>query len=137
MKNWKLPAMKLFIDKRERMALVDSGCSQTLVSKAVCHWWRQKEVGVLTTDRRTLKCCRYGKIKLGLEQVQPVIVEVLIADRQLLEFDHLPGIDVIKELGGVHLTELDEVRFGNLNRCATILIDKPNFSVTFDWSTKA
>ena len=32
------------------------------MGKAVCCRWRQKEVGVLTTDGRILKCRRYGKI---------------------------------------------------------------------------
>ena len=39
--------------RRESTALVDTGCSQTLVSKAVCRRWRQKEVGVLNTVGRT------------------------------------------------------------------------------------
>ena len=35
-------------------------------------------MGVLTANERTLKCHGYGKIKLGLKQVQPRIVEVLV-----------------------------------------------------------
>ena len=41
-----------------------------------------------------------------------MIVEVLIVDGQLLGFDLLLGIDAIKELGGVHLTELGEAHIG-------------------------
>ena len=91
-------------------------------------------MGVLTANRRNLKCREYCKIKLGLEQVQPVIVEVLVVDRW---FHLLQGIDAIKKLGGMHLTVLGEVHFRNLNRCATISIDKPSFSIMFDRSTKA
>ena len=47
------------------------------------------------------------------------------------------GFDVIKELGSVHLTKSSEARFGNPNKCAAILIDEPNFSVTFNQNTKA
>ena len=108
-----------------------------LVSKAMCQWWRQKEVGVLTADRRTMKCRGYGKIKLGLERTWPMIVEVLVVDRHLLGSDLLLGIDAIKELRGMHLTELGEVHFGNPNRCATIAINEPDFSVIFDQNTKA
>ena len=95
------------------------------------------EVGVLTTNRKILKCHGYGKIKLGLDGARPVIVEVLLRDEQLLGFDLLLGIDAIKELGGVHLTEFGEACFGNTNRCASISIDEPDFSVTFDRNTKA
>ena len=79
----------------------------------------------------------YGKIKLGLEQARPVIVKVLVLGGWLLGFDLLLGIDAIKELGGVHLTKSGEVHFGNPKKCATISIDEPDFSVTFDWNTKA
>ena len=66
-----------------------------------------------------------------------MIVEVLFVDGRLLGFDLLLGIDMIKELEGMHLTESGEVRFGNLNKCAAISIDKPDFSVTFNQNTKA
>ena len=91
-------------------------------------FWMLVEKRVLTANGRTLKCHGYGKIKLGLEWAQPVIVEVLVVDRRLLGFDLLLRIDVIKELGGVHLTESGEVHLRNPNRCAAISIDEPNFS---------
>ena len=103
--------------KKPAIACCESACRQTrihgsggfwmlktLVSKAVCRRWRQKEVGELTNDGRTLKCNGYGKMKLGLEQAQPMIVEVPVIDGQLLGFHLLLGIDVIKELRGVHMT---------------------------------
>ena len=49
-------------------------------------------------------------------QVPAVDIEALVVDKQLLGFDLLLGIDVIKELGGVYLTESGEARFGGLNR---------------------
>ena len=91
---------------------------------------------MLTSDERTLKCCGY-KIKLGLEKARLVIVEVLFVDGRLLGFDLLLGIDVIKELRGVHLTKSGKARFGNPNKCAAISINEPDFSVMFNWSTKA
>lgn len=135
-KTWKLPTVQVFVNGVECTALVDLGCSQTLVSKAVCRCWRQEEVGVLTADGRTLKCHGYGKIKLGVEQIQPVNVEVLVVDGQLLGFDLLLGIDAIKVLRGIHLTELGEVHFGNLNTCAAILINNPDFRAKFNPSMK-
>ena len=66
-----------------------------------------------------------------------MIVEILFVDGWLLGFNLLLEIDAIKELGGVHLTESGEACFGNPNRCAAILIDEPDFSVTFNRSTKA
>ena len=132
----KLPSMKVHVDGQECTALIDSGCSQTLVSKAVCHFWKRKSAEVLTTDGGILNCRGYGKIKVEVGHVPAVDIEVLAVDKQLLGFDLLLGIDAIKELVGVYLTESGEARFWGLNRCAAISIDEPDFSVTYDCSNK-
>ena len=113
--------------------LIDSGCSQTLVSKAVCRFWKRKSAGVLTADGRTLNCRGYGKIKVEVDRVPAVEIEALVVDKQLLDFDLLLGIDAIKLLGGVYLTESGETRFGGLNRCAAIFINER----TLAWRTIA
>ena len=93
----KLPSMKVHVNGQE--------CSQTLVSKAMCCFWKRKSAGVLTADGRTLNCRGYGKIKVEVGQVPAVDIEALVVDKQLLGFNLLLGIDAIKELGGVHLME--------------------------------
>ena len=40
----------------------------------------------MTANGRTLKCQGYGKIKLGVWQVQPVNVEVLVVDVMIVGF---------------------------------------------------
>ena len=69
-------------------------------------------------------------------QVPAVDIEALVVDKQLLGFDILLGINAIKELSGVYLTESGEAHFGGLNRCAAISINEPDFSVTYDRSNK-
>ena len=122
--------MKVRVDRQECMALIDSGCSQTLVSKATCSFRKQKSAGVLTVNGRTLNCRGYSKIKVEVGQVPAVDIEALAVDKQLLGFNLLLGINAIKELGGVYLTELGEAHFGGLNRCAAISIDELDLSVT-------
>ena len=122
--------MKVRVDGQECTALIDSGCSQTLVSKAVCRFWKRKSAGVLTANGRTLNCRGYGKIKVEVDRVPAVEIEALVVDKQLLGFDFLLGIDAIKLLGGVYLTE------SGLNRCAAISINEPDFSVTYDRRNK-
>ena len=73
---------------------------------------------------------------MEVAQVPAVNTEALVVDKQLLGFDLLLRINAIKELGGVYLTESGEARFGGLNRCAAISIDKLDFSVTYDRSNK-
>ena len=68
----KFPSMKVQVDGQECMALINSGCSETLVSKAVSRFWKQKSAGVLTADGRTLNSRGYGKIKVEVGQVLAV-----------------------------------------------------------------
>ena len=84
--------MKVHVDGQECTALIDSGCSQTLVSQAVCHFWKRKSAGVLTTDGRTLNCQGYGRIKVEAGQVPVVDIEALIVDKKQLSFALLLGI---------------------------------------------
>ena len=132
----KLPSMKVHVDGQERTTLIDSRCSQTLVSKAVWCFWKQKSAGVLTADGRTWNCQGYGRIKVEVGQVPAVDIEALVVDKQLLGFDLLLGIDSIKELNGVYLTESGEARFKGLKRCAAISVNKLDFSMTYDHSNK-
>ena len=39
-----------YVDGQECMVLIHSGCSQTLVSKVVCRFWKQKSTRVLTAN---------------------------------------------------------------------------------------
>ena len=128
--------MNLRVDEQECTVLINSECSQTLVSKAVCRFWKRKSAGVLKADGRTLNYRGYGKIKVEVGQVPAVDIEALVVDKQLFGFDLPLGIDAIKELGGVYLTESGEARFGGLNRCAAISIDESDFSVTYDCRNK-
>ena len=132
----KLPSMKVHVDGQEYMALIDSGCSRTLVSKAMCCFWKRKSAGALSAGGRTLNCREYGRIKVEVSQVPAVDIEALVVDKQLLGFDLLLGIDVIKELGSVNLTESGKACFGGLNRCAAISINELDFSMTYDCSNK-
>ena len=128
--------MKAHVDGQECTALIDSGCSHTLVSKAVCRFWKRKSTGVLTADGRRLNCRGYGRIKVEVGQVPAIDIEALVVNEQLLGFDLLLGIDAIKEIDGVYLTESGEARFGGLNRCAAISVDEPDFSMTYNCTNK-
>ena len=60
----KHPSMKVHVDGQECTALIDSRCPQTLVSKAVCRFWKWKTARVVTADGRTLNCWGYSRIRV-------------------------------------------------------------------------
>ena len=136
--NEALPVVIVCINGCQRMALLDIGCSRSLVTRALCHSWNKKKVDVFTVGEGALRCCGVGRVQLDVGSGCPIDVEVLVADRKLLGFDLLLGFDIIKKLGGVYMTRDEMVSFPQLDRpvCTAIAIDKPDFHAEFDQNKK-
>ena len=117
---------------------MDTGCSQSLVSRAVCRHWERRGVDVLTADGKTLRCIGVGGISLRVGRVTPVTMEALVVDGRVLGCDLLLGIDAITKLGGVKISGAGEVQFlaEEAPQCAAIEIQEPDFSATFNQNTK-
>ena len=94
-KNKALPTIKVSIDEQKCMVLMNSGCLQTLVGNHVCQFWWQREAKVLIADEKTLKCWGHDRMKLNISHAQPVHIDAMIVNSQLLGFDLL-GINTIR-----------------------------------------
>lgn len=120
---------------------MDTGCTQTLVRRFMCRFWRPREVNVLTADEKTLKYCKQRQVKLGIDGVEPVNIEALVMDRQLLLFDLILGINAIRAVGGATITPAGVVSFARRKMCVAIRLNEPNFCAEFDqiqncWTSK-
>lgn len=122
-----LPVIKLGINEITRTPLVDLSFSQSLTNGSICRQWNGQKMAVLTANRKVLRS-RFGSIKLGVNNGDPVTDSVLVVDSTLLGFDLLLEIDVIKELGVVRITESGEVHFSSSPICAALRIDGAGFS---------
>ena len=96
--NKALPAVTVHINGFRRLALLDTGCSWSLVTRALCHS-EEKKVDVFTVEEGALRCCGVGHVQLDVGSGCPIDAEVLVADGKLLGFDLLLGFDIIKKLG--------------------------------------
>ena len=108
--NEVLPAVTVCVNGFKRLALLDTGCSQSLVTRVLCHSWEKKKVDVFTIGEGALRCCGIGRVQLDVGSGCPINV-VLVVDRKLLGFDLLLGFDIIKKLGGVYMTRDRTVSF--------------------------
>ena len=106
-----LSTMTVQIDGMRHTALVDTGCMQTLIHEACCQVWERKEVHVLTVGGSTLLCWGVGLVWLSMNNRSFIDIEVLIIDEELLGFDLLLWLDIIKHLGGMFMTSSGEVKF--------------------------
>lgn len=80
------------------MALVNSGCSCSVVSKSVFQLWRREDVDLLAVDRKTRKYCSVEDVNPDIYNVDSVKIEFLVIDRKPLGFNFLLGINAIKTL---------------------------------------
>ena len=100
-----LPIIEAVVNGKKCMALVDSGCSRSLVTGSVYNPWSWQASDVLTDDGKTLRGNGIGTIMLTVDNVSPMKADVLVVDSSLLGFNMLIGMDIIKMLGGVHINQ--------------------------------
>ena len=131
--------IEVMVNGKRRMALVDSGCSRSLVTESVCNHWSGQASNVLTVDGKTLRSNGIGTIMLAADNVSPVKADVLVVNSSLLGFDMLLGKDIIRMLGGVHTDQSSNVIFSwtGPHACAAIRIEELDFSAEFNEKTRA
>ena len=131
--------MKAKVNEMDWIALVDSGCSSSVVSGMLCRLEVWKSTAILTASRKCLLSHGVGSITLTVTNRKPLKTNVLVVNSKPLGFDLLLGIDVIKKLGEVHIDELGKAHFAEAAHTlgATIELEPTDFRAEFDQRTKS
>ena len=131
--------IEVVVNGSRRMALVDFGCSRSLVTESVCNRWSGQASDVLTVDGKTLRRNGIGTITRAVDNVSPVKADELVENSSLLGFDMLLGMDIIRMLGGVRIDQYGNVIFSRTgpHAYAAIRIEEPDFSAEFNEKTRA
>ena len=132
--NGALPAVNVQIDGVRRTALVDTGCTQTLARKPCCETWKKKQAPLLVVGGSSSMCCGESVVQIGIGDGPSVAVRALVVDGDLLGYDLLLGLNAIRQLGGMAMSDTGEVRFPQRERlmCAAITLDEPDFRAEYD-----
>ena len=87
-------------------------------------------------------CCGESVVQIGIGNGPSVAVRALVVDEDLFGYDLLLGLNAIKQLGGMTMSDTGEVRFPQRERlmCAAITFDEPDFHAEYDeakriWTT--
>ena len=87
-------------------------------------------------------CCGESVVQIGIGNGPSVAIRALVLDRDLLGYDLLLGLNVIRQLGGMVMSDTGEVRFPQHERlmCAAITLDEPDLHAEYDeaeciWTT--
>ena len=123
----------------DQIALVDSGCSSSIVSGMLCRPEVWKSTAILTAGRKCLLNHGVGSITLTVTNRNPLKTNVRVVNSKPLGFDLLLRMDVIKKLGGVHINEGGKAHFTEAAHTlsATIELEQPDFHTKFDQCTKS
>ncbi|KAF0308745.1 uncharacterized protein FJT64_020061 [Amphibalanus amphitrite] len=95
-----------------RVALIDSGCTRTLVHESVCHQWRRSAAEVITVNGQRLQCEGAAEVRLAVPGCRAVEVSALVIRERPLGFAVIVGMDAIRSLGGVTVRSPSDVQFG-------------------------
>ena len=106
-----LPVMKVKVNGMDQIALVDSGCSSSVVSGMVCRPKVWKSTAILTAGRKCLFSHGVVSITLTVTNRNPLKMNMLVVNSKPLRFDLLLGMDIIKKLGGMHIDEGGKAHF--------------------------
>lgn len=91
-----LPVIKVQIDRIDRTALVDSGCSSSIVSGLIWQRKRQKRTTILMAGRKCHFSHGVGSITLKVTNRNPLETDMLVVNSKPLGFDLLLGMGIIK-----------------------------------------
>ena len=129
-----LPVIEDFVNGKKHIALMDSGCSQSLVTRLVCNWLSRQTLDILTVNSEIPHSDCIGTIMLAVDKIRPIKADVLVMDSLLLDFSMLIRMDIITMLSGVRISQSNNATFSKMELYANaaIRIEKLDFSVEFD-----
>ena len=107
--NVALSVIKVQVDSVQCSALVDTGCSWSIVSADRCTAWSSQLVDIWTIDGTSRTCCGVVTESILTNGGSHAVVNVLVAWERPLSYDLLIGIDTIQALGLVMITLAGDV----------------------------
>ena len=105
--NAALPVIKVQVNGVWCSALVDTGCSRSIVRTDVRHG-----VDMQTIDGTSWACSGVGTMSILTDGGGHAEVNIMLVHERPLSYDLLIGIDTIRALGGVTITPAGEVKLG-------------------------
>ena len=107
---WSIPRTASKLDT-PYLALLDSACSQSILSVELCRFWLKQDVAVTTLIGAKQACCKSGTVKICMASSSTATIDVLVMRGKPLDFNLLLGINAIKVFSGVYITQYGSAEF--------------------------
>ena len=140
----KVPVIEIKVEGRKVLALVDTGCTQSMVVKGLATKVVPSEISVAAFDGRKAKCLGHSQVNMMIGG-ESTFGEVKVLDMLVGGLEVVLGMDIINKLGGVTVVN-NSVKFGKTNICAMSIVQErtpevsdEDFEAYFDghkWSVR-
>ena len=82
----------------------------------------------------TRQCVVEGVVQIGIGNGPSLVVRALVVDGDLFGYDLLLGLNAIRQLSGMAMSDTGKVKFPQRERlmCATITLNEPDFHAEYD-----
>ena len=116
-----MPVVLVKINGYFRRALVDTGCTTTIVHSTVVAECRNSSSSVIAFDGSVIQCKRRGGLEITVGEVI-ITVDAIVVERIVKGVDIVLDLDAITQLGGVTIHN-GMIKFGHVQITATACAD--------------
>lgn len=135
-----LPKRRILVNDVNCDALIDTGCTKSIVHAPLCSRWTKGNVCVTTVSGERFQCVGSGEVQVKLLSGAFVTVSALVVPFKPLNYDFILGMNCVRALHGVTVRSATDVRFGieDCEASAAVTtkvikdIDEKDFKVTYD-----
>ena len=107
-----LPGIEVRIDGIVRVALVDSGCTTSVIYKHCCNSYRNEAVEIITVSGQRQACEGVASVRVSVPNGRSVVINAYVVAFRPLGFDFILGMNGIEAFGGVTIQSAGLVEFG-------------------------
>lgn len=120
--------VNVMVRRKEVRALVDTGCSTTVVASYLVPECEGKKSKLVAVDGREIVCEGETNVELVVQEIQLGIRAIIL--RKLIDgIDVVLGMDAISQLGGVAVGKGgDPVTFGKVTKCRPFAVSEGELS---------
>ena len=80
-------------------ALVDTGCTRSVVHSSLCACWQRRDVSMVTVSGQHLDCAGTADVRLQLPGVRSAVtVNAIVVKKRPLGFSAILGMDAVEAL---------------------------------------
>ena len=120
----RLPVVSVRVGQHTCEALVDTGCTDSLVYRAVCSQWSDSAVQLTAVNGSTLQCCGETELWVTVQGMRRKL-RALVVEERPLGMEMILGMDSVQALGGVRVYSPTAVEFGGYVACSVTVSDEP------------